>query len=258
MRKKLTKAPGICLTVQRGEVFADSVEVAKCFKKGHDDVLKAIRRLECGEEFSLRNFTESTYVNERGRTYKNYLMTRDGWTLLVMGFIGKEATEWKIKYIAAFNRMEKHIRQQIINHQNQQWLEARAQGKQVRREETDTIARFVEYAKAQGSQNADKYFMAISKMENRALFLLAEGLPKPNNLREILDRHQLATLTVADRLVMEELEKGMAEDVYYKDIFQAAKARVDRFSDAVGASAVPSIIMIGRDSRAALATEDRA
>lgn len=34
-------------------------------------------------------------------------MNRDGFSLLAMGFNGKEALSWKLKYIEAFNKMEK-------------------------------------------------------------------------------------------------------------------------------------------------------
>ena len=56
-------------------------------------------------------FHEATYVNEQnGQTYPMYLMNRDGFSLLVMGFTGAKALEWKLKYINAFNAMEKTIK----------------------------------------------------------------------------------------------------------------------------------------------------
>ena len=54
-------------------------------------------------------FIESEYKNSRGRTYKQYLINRDGFSLLAMGFTGKEALNWKLKYIEAFNEMEKQL-----------------------------------------------------------------------------------------------------------------------------------------------------
>lgn len=55
-------------------------------------------------------FVESTYQNSRGKTYKCYLMNRDGFSLLAMGFTGKEALQWKLKYIEAFNKMEETLK----------------------------------------------------------------------------------------------------------------------------------------------------
>lgn len=60
-------------------------------------------------------FCKTTYVHQQnGQPYPMYLMTRDGFTLLAMGFTGKSALEWKLKYINAFNQMEAHIREQGV------------------------------------------------------------------------------------------------------------------------------------------------
>lgn len=55
-------------------------------------------------------FVSSTYKNSRGRNYDEFLMDRDGFSLLVMGFTGKKALEWKLKYIDAFNKMEETLK----------------------------------------------------------------------------------------------------------------------------------------------------
>ena len=96
------------LVKQGGEVWTDSRIVAARFGKRHDDVLRAIRGLGCSEEFRLRNFAESDYVNEQGRQQPMYRMTRDGFALLAMGFTGREAMAWKERFIDAFNALEHH------------------------------------------------------------------------------------------------------------------------------------------------------
>lgn len=98
-----------------------------------------------------------------GQFHRMYLMNRDGFSLLVMGFTGKKALEWKLQYIKAFNQMEKFIREK----QTQTWIETRKAGKLTRKAETDTIKNLVEYAKGQGSQHADKLYMTYSKLANK-------------------------------------------------------------------------------------------
>lgn len=88
------------------EATTNSLLVAKRFKKHHRDVLRAIRNLGCSEEFRLRNFAQSSFINEQGKTYPCYLMTKDGFSMLAMGFTGREADQWKEAYIEAFNRMK--------------------------------------------------------------------------------------------------------------------------------------------------------
>ena len=89
-----------------------SRKVSDTFGKRHDNLLRDIRKIKEGVStgFWQLNFEESTYKN-RGKEYPEYLLTRDGWTFLVMGFTGKEAAKFKEDYINQFNRMEKLIKE---------------------------------------------------------------------------------------------------------------------------------------------------
>lgn len=97
------------LQVINNKVVTSSRNVAEVFEKRHDNVIQATRALECGNEFRLLNFQESSYVNEQNREMPEYLITRDGFTLLAMGFNGKKAMDFKVKYIQAFNEMEARL-----------------------------------------------------------------------------------------------------------------------------------------------------
>lgn len=93
-----------------GDLIVNSREIASNFNKEHRNVLRDIDNLKSdSSKLSSDFFMEHEYTNKRGKTYKEYLLTRDGFSLLAMGFTGKEALEWKIKYIEAFNKMEKAI-----------------------------------------------------------------------------------------------------------------------------------------------------
>lgn len=102
--------------VYRGESnqpLTNSKLVAEVFEKPHDNVLKAIRKILQGgvvknNETSM--FEETTYINEQNKqSYPMFIMNQDGFTLLAMGFNGKKAMEFKLKYIEAFNKMKKEI-----------------------------------------------------------------------------------------------------------------------------------------------------
>lgn len=96
------------------KLLVSSREVAKNFEKDHKHVIEKIENLMV-ENSAVRNmFIESEYMSDRGRKYKEYLMTRDGFSLLVMGFTGTKALTWKLKYIEAFNLMEDRIKQDAI------------------------------------------------------------------------------------------------------------------------------------------------
>ena len=95
---------------EEGQLVVSSRQVAKDFGKRHSDVLEKIdKKLTNGKIRSLNYFIETTYIDEKGESRKEYLLTRDGFSFIVMGFTGEKADEWKIKYINAFNRMEEEI-----------------------------------------------------------------------------------------------------------------------------------------------------
>lgn len=122
-----------------------------------------------------------------------------------------------------------------------EWQEARAKGKIARRLETDTIKVFVEYATRQGSKNAKRYYENITRMEYRALFFLDAVLMKEGNLRDRLDLGQLSSLDVADRVVSRTLQECMEVGMHYKNIYQAAKDKVNLLAAVVGKCNVPAL-----------------
>lgn len=99
----------IILSTQNGEPVASSRQIAESFGKEHKDVLRAIENIKAQNCALTSMFFETTYTAGTGKAYPMYLMNRDGFTLLAMGFTGKAALEWKLKYIQAFNAMEKQL-----------------------------------------------------------------------------------------------------------------------------------------------------
>ncbi|EAJ1255042.1 phage regulatory protein [Campylobacter lari] len=111
------------------QVFCTSLDVARVFGKRHDHVLRDIENIlndlrEIGTSKVLSNFGE-TYRNTKirgfgkveGKTRKDrcYNLTRDGFSLLAMGFTGKKALQWKMLFINAFNEMENIARNRNSN-----------------------------------------------------------------------------------------------------------------------------------------------
>lgn len=90
-------------------VFTTSLSVANVFNKRHSDILAQIREFPT-DDFTERNFPLSEYTDSTGRKLPCYNLTRDGFSLLVMGFTGQKAYKWKIEFIKAFNKMEAMIK----------------------------------------------------------------------------------------------------------------------------------------------------
>lgn len=96
-----------------GIPMVSSLDLAERFGRRHADIIKTIEALEISDKFRERNFSLSSYEsgNRNGRQLPMYWMTRDGWSLLVMGFTGRPAMEWKERYIEAFSLLEKTVRE---------------------------------------------------------------------------------------------------------------------------------------------------
>lgn len=101
------------VAVENEHAVTTSLRVAEVFSKEHYNVMKAIKSLDCSEEFRAVNFNASKIDYQNGNIKKQlpmYYITRDGFMFLVMGFTGKTAAKWKEAYIKAFNEMEAKIR----------------------------------------------------------------------------------------------------------------------------------------------------
>ncbi|HEH3619122.1 TPA: Rha family transcriptional regulator [Campylobacter jejuni] len=108
------------------QVFCTSLDVAKVFGKRHDNVLADIKLIlndlrEIGTSNDLLNFQEVVRISKTtnpkngklvSRKMPIYNLTRDGFSLLAMGFTGKKALRFKIAFINAFNEMERIIKNQ--------------------------------------------------------------------------------------------------------------------------------------------------
>lgn len=97
---------------KEGTMVVLSREIAENFEKRHADVLEKIVKLNeemNSTEKSVQYFIPNNYKDSTGKSNKEYLITEKGFSLLVMGFTGKKALEWKIKYIDAFEKMREYI-----------------------------------------------------------------------------------------------------------------------------------------------------
>lgn len=106
--------PTPTLEVVNGQIMATTLDIAKIFGKEHKNVLRDIEALDVPQEFTKLNFEPSEYKDSTGRKLPMVNMTRDGFTILVMGFTGKEAMKYKLAYIDAFNKMEAKLFPQAL------------------------------------------------------------------------------------------------------------------------------------------------
>jgi Rha family phage regulatory protein len=196
------------------QAVVSSRAIAERFGKEHRNVTRDIEKLTAQNPAVKNMFKKGFYETERGRGYKEYLMNRDGFTLLAMGFTGKAALEWKLKYIEAFNRMEAFIRER----RSTEWLMTRKQGKLVRRAETDTLADFVEYAEAQGSRNMRKQVYTIySRLVNELVGIEA-------GQRDKVPFKTISVIGFLEDMILHTVAEEMKKGTHYKEIYKICKA----------------------------------
>lgn len=108
----MTHLPAIALTPDaQGRPTCLSTDVALHFQRRHSHILRDIDRIKslCPSSFTEPNFGLSEYTDPTGRKLKTYRLTRDAFSLLVMGMTGPAAIRWKLRYIEAFNAMEREL-----------------------------------------------------------------------------------------------------------------------------------------------------
>jgi len=184
-----------------------SLDVAETFEKNHRDVMESIRNIEMNisrAEFSALFYLDS-YKASNGKSNPMYLMTRDGFTLLVMGYTGGKAMQFKLAYIKQFNAMERTL-----------------QGKLIEREKGIAVRQSLTKALQQSTENERMHGHAYSTYTNciyKVLFgkntkqLREElGISKKKNLRDYLSTEELKAIQSMECLVSGLVDCGWGYD----------------------------------------------
>ncbi len=193
--------------IKKQEVtVVSSLDIAETFEKRHADVLRDIEKLGCSKEFRERNFAFSEYkVEGNNKTYPEYLITRDGFTLLVMGYTGEKAMKFKEAYIRQFNAMEKAL-----------------QGKLIEREKGIAVRQSLTKALQQSTENERMHGHAYSTYTNciyKVLFGMTAnklreyfGISKKDNLRDCLSQEELRAVQSMECMVSGLIDCGWGYD----------------------------------------------
>ena len=110
----------------------------------------------------------------------------------------------------------------ITSEKDKKWLGIRNESKEARRYETDQIKLFVEYAKEQGSKNADRYYVLFTKLINSKMGI-------QSGKRDELSQETLMELKSLETLVKMRIRKLIEKETPYKEIYQDVKMLVDEF-----------------------------
>lgn len=197
----------------------DSREVADFVGKKHKhlirDIEKYINAISTSPKLSpLEFFMAGTYEDKKGETRPRFWITRKGCDVVAHKLTGVKGIQFTATYVNKFYDMEK----QLVERQTLEWQETRKLGKLTRKSETDVIKELVEYAKTQGSRNADMLYMTYSKLANKMAGISS---------RDLANIKQLNDLESVEGMILHVIRLGMAAGKHYKEIYQDCKRRLE-------------------------------
>lgn len=201
----------------RGKLVADSRDVAALIGRKHAHVMRSItimcQHLNRSKIGSVDFFISTTYKDGKGETRPRYYLTEMGCEMVAHKQTGEAGTVFTAQYVKAFHAM----RDFIAERNTAAWQDTRTLGKEIRRIETDAIKALVDYATAQGSRNAARYYQSISRLANRAA-----GVTERDSARLA----ELCVLLLAEKAIAQEIREGIEENRPYKEIYQIIKSRI--------------------------------
>ena len=210
--------------LQNRQAITTSLKVAEYFEKRHDRVLRAIEDAKSNLPKNgdvEKSFIKTTYADAKGEKRPMYLLNRDGFMFVVMGFTGEKAAQLKWNYIQAFNTME----QFLLNQQNEQWRAIRKSGKVGNKEMCDAIHDYIiPLARANGSTTPDvRFYQNYQKAVNKAAGIT------PNS-RDELPLGQLYEVEKLQAMTQVSIRGLAARGIGYKEIYHDTKQTLENYS----------------------------
>ena len=209
--------------LQNNQALTTSLKVAEYFGKRHNDVLRAIS----ASNQALRNFAgskkafiKSSYKDETGKSNPMYLLNRDGFMFVVMGFTGKKAAELKWNYIQAFNAMEAALTER----QSERWQELRSATKAGYKTLSAAVHELYEWAVSHGCKAPEKvFYQNFARLMNKTLGIA------PNN-RDTLNLWQLFEIEKLQFIAQTIIKGLLAQGVDYHQPYQNCKLAFESYA----------------------------
>lgn len=207
------------VTIKGNNAFTNSLIISSNADVQHHSITRIIRRsIKDFEYFGQLRFMDMVSINSnRGRPLKVYDLNEQQATLLLTYLENNIAVRrFKRDLVEQFYKMKNLLMQR----QSSEWLQTRKHGKLIRRQETDVITELIDYAKNQGSTNADMLYLTYSKMVNSLVGL-------KGGQREYATEKVLSVISLLEDLILNMVREEMEQGIYYKEIYQHCKQRAN-------------------------------
>lgn len=226
------------VVIQEDEGRAGTKIIADGFNRRHEQVTRLVKKYQ--GHFEKINTLKVFYSKGKTKQFKEYFLDEDQFAFLATLFKNDaDVVDFKLRLILDYRKVKKQLKKALGQKGDPQYDQARLTAKTLRKLETGEIQKFIQYAKEQGGseKGCDMYYANITKMMNGLLFI-CEG--KFKNLRDILTPEQLMTVGSAEQVIGKSLRDDMDNNVFYKDIYQNIKKKVELFAELHGKSEVIS------------------
>lgn len=206
--------------IVKDNIFTDSLVIAQGTGNQHKNVKELIQKYQK----DIRDFGTLSVLNGEstgGRLSKVFQLNEEQATFVITLLRNsKQVVAFKKELVRQFYIM----RQLLIEKQSQQWQQTRLESKKNRRLEAEEIKQLVQYAKAQGSENAEKYYITLSKLANKTV-----GISSTE--RERANINQLNTLILVENIINHRIQEGIKQGLHYKEIYRSCKERLKQFKE---------------------------
>ncbi len=225
--------------MKNNEAFTTSQAIANGVGHSHETVLRLIRN---SADLSQLSDLKSESLKTKGRSAEVFYLDEEQATLVIMLMKNTPVVRQFKSTLAKEFFKQRRILQRILSQKdNAEWMVKRQETKQVRKECTDVIQQFIEYARLQGSKSAEKYYMNFSRMELTGLFLIEQKYP---NARDVMSIRQLNLIEMADEAVAISLQDSMSKEIPYKECYQLAKEKISLLAKVFPPSPLPLLLSV--------------
>ena len=226
------------VVIRDNESRAGTVLIAKGFGRNHDQVKRLITKYK--EDFEKISPLKGDITKGKTKSFNEYFLTETQFVFLGMLFNNNlQVVKFKRRLAKEFDKCKKQLARALNQKYDLEWNQTRFVGKTFRILETGAIKEFIIYAKAQGGtlKGCDMYYSNFTRLVNTLLFIC---VGKFKNIRNVLTIEQLVIVSSAEQIIGKSLRDDMKAGLFYKKIYQNAKAKVALFAELSGQSEVLS------------------
>lgn len=206
--------------VREDDVFTNSKVIAEGTNNQHESVIAIIRKYESDiADFGRIEFSDLKSGNPKGgRPEQIYYLNEEQATFVITLLRNsKVVVKFKKELVRQFYAMRKFL----IEKQSKLWTETRIANKENRLKETDVIKLLEDYAKEQGSKNADKLYIVYTKLAKSVV----------GDKRDSVSVSELNNLTLVESIILQTIQIDMSMGMHYKDIYKDCNDRIKRFAE---------------------------